>query len=89
MSDAATIIRGAMPDASDSMVEHIVWGRTCLPFGKVTARDLYRAASRVRRAADKGRMLCDLCDNLADGDRYTCARCKAALAALQSEGSDR
>lgn len=75
----AEIIRNAIPDAPDDLVEHIVWGRTPFPFAPLTAKDFYKAASRYRRASKKGKQLCDFCDRLAVR-RFRCEQCDDALA---------
>ena len=73
------IIRAAMPSASDADCEHVLWGRTPYPVGSVTARSLYLAASRYRRACANGIRLCDFCDNVAVGDEWACRHCLAAM----------
>lgn len=73
------IVRAAMPGASDSLCEHVLWGMTPFPFAEVTAKSLYRAASRYRRADDRGQRLCDWCHRLAMEGGYCCQRCEAAL----------
>lgn len=73
------VIRAAMPDASEAVVDYVLWGRTPFPMGKVSARDLYQAAARFRRACISGHQLCELCDRVA-ADGWICARCNAALA---------
>lgn len=75
-----SVVRAAIPGASDGLCEHVVWGRTAFPAKGVTAREIYRAASRLRRATDKGQSLCDTCDRKAAPGRWTCAYCSAALA---------
>jgi hypothetical protein len=84
----ADCVRAAIPDASDDLCNHIIWGRTPYPFMKLTARDFYKAASRWRRAAEHGIRLCDFCDRLAAGDSWTCNPCGDGLreAALKSIG---
>ena len=44
------VIKAAIPGADEFVCDHVLWGRTPFPMGKVTARSLYRAASRLRRA---------------------------------------
>lgn len=73
------IVRAAIPDASESLCSHILWGRTPFPMGRVTARDLYRAASAFRRAKEHGFQLCDHCHNPAEPGKFECRRCRAAL----------
>ena len=75
-----SVVRVAIPGASDGLCDHVVWGRTAFPAKGVTAQDMYRAASRLRRATDKGERLCDTCDRKAELGRWTCAHCSAALA---------
>lgn len=84
----ADCIRAAIPDASDELCGHIIWGRTPYPFMKLTARDFYRAASRFKRAGDHGIRLCDFCDNVAI-DGWNCQPCNDALAHARSpQGSE-
>lgn len=72
------IVRGAIPGATAEMADSILWSRTCFPMGEVTARDLYRAASRCRRAHEHGLVMCEMCDRLAMNDTL-CSDCDAAL----------
>lgn len=74
----AQIVRNAIPGADDATCEHVLWGRTCFPMGRVTARDIYRAASRLVRANRSGIVLCDFCDR-PSVDKWTCAECAKAL----------
>jgi len=76
----ADFIRAAIPDATDDLVEHIVWGRTPFPFTKLAARDFYRAASGFKRAEAKGIRLCDHCKNIAV-DGWCCQKCLDVLSA--------
>jgi hypothetical protein len=73
------VIRAAMPGADDATCEHVFWGMTPYPVGRVTAQSLYRAASRLRRAGANNRRFCDWCHNLAQPGRWTCKSCDAAL----------
>lgn len=74
------IIRAAMPEATDADCEHVLWGMTPFPAGAVSARTLYRAASRARRASQNGILLCDWCDNKRSEGRGTlCESCWRAL----------
>jgi RNase P subunit RPR2 len=76
----AEVIRGAIPLAPDELCEHILWSRTPYPMGRVTAQDLYRAASTFRRAADHNIELCDFCDQaVVPSNRFICERCDKAL----------
>lgn len=75
----AEIIRAAIPGATDSDVEHVLWGRTPFPFAPLTARSLYRAASRFRRATAHGISLCDFCDRIAQPGDWVCSSCRDAL----------
>ena len=75
----AQIIRAAIPAADEGLVDHIMWARTPFPCGRVTAQSIYRAASRWRRAGERGVELCEMCDRLAASGSYTCAVCTAAL----------
>ncbi len=80
MTTALEIVRAAIPDVKEWQAEHILWGRTPYPVGRVTPRDLYRAASRLRRAKEHGLVLCDHCDNVVVvPGHYCCAACTTAL----------
>jgi len=77
--DIRTIIRAAIPDATDEVCEWILWERTPFPVGAISARSVYRAAARVRRAAAGKKRLCELCDRLAEPGKWICHRCKDAI----------
>lgn len=79
MTTDLEICRAAKPGADEGWCDHILWGRTPFPLGRVTAQDLYRAASRQARAERNGRVLCDFCDAIAAPGAYTCSACDAAL----------
>lgn len=81
----AQCIRAAVPDADDAFCDHILWGRTPFPMGKITARDLYKAANRLDRANKKGVRLCELCDNIAV-DEFNCKACNDALSLTRPVG---
>ena len=68
------IIKAAIPDASDDLIDHIIWDRTAYPFERMTPRLLYRAASRWRRASEGGKQLCEMCDRIAV-TRFMCGPC--------------
>lgn len=72
------ILLKAMPNATDNQIFHIIWSRTSYPFGKVSARDLVKAAYRYQRAFNNGLMLCDHCDRLAT-KFCMCDVCRTAL----------
>lgn len=74
----ADFIRAAIPTASDSLCDHIMWGRTPYPFTRLGARDFYKAASRYHRAAMNGIRLCDFCDKPAV-DGWNCQSCLDGL----------
>ena len=74
----AEVIRAAIPDADEALVEHILWGRTPFPCGPVSALDIYRAASRFARAKRNGLELCDCCDRLVIKN-HLCASCRDGL----------
>lgn len=75
----AQIIKAAIPNADESLIEHILWGRTPFPMGKVTERSLYKAASGYRRACANHIRLCDFCEHPAMPDKWACERCDKAL----------
>lgn len=86
------IVRAAIPGASDALCVYVLWERTPFPAGRVTAQSIYRAASRVKRAHERKRVLCDFCDNLATDGAHLCHRCKTALssnAMLRGRGQNR
>lgn len=74
------IIRAVIPEADEELASYIVWERTPYPFGKVTAKTLYKTASRLKRAADHNIELCDYCDNMLQlSDKGTCKKCTKSL----------
>jgi len=79
MTTVAEIVRAAVPSADADYVDFIMWARTPYPCGKVTPRDIYKAASGHRRAFEHGLRLCDHCDHLAMPDQWECAECAAIL----------
>lgn len=82
------IIRAAIPGASDATVDHVLWGRTPYPFKPLTARDIYRAASRCRRAGEHGLTLCDHCNRIAETGKWECKGCREGLESLNTDSSD-
>lgn len=78
------VIRAAIPDADENLCEHVIWGRTPYPCRALSAKDIYRAAHRLKRATDAGRRLCDWCDRLAVQGSI-CNTCRSAL--RSNEGS--
>lgn len=83
--NAKEIIGNAMGKSpSNEVVDHIVWGRTPFPFKEITAKHLYKAAHRFKRANDNNIILCDFCDNKAVID-YTCKKCRKALDRAKAE----
>jgi hypothetical protein len=79
MTTIAEVVQAAIPDADDSVIDFILWERTPYPAGAITARSIYRAASRLRRASAHNLRLCDYCDHLAIAGKSMCARCATAL----------
>ena len=77
--DIATIIRAAIPDATDKDCEWILWERTPYPVGVITAQSVYKAASRIQRATARKKQLCEFCDRLAEQDKFTCHICDDAI----------
>jgi len=73
------IIQNAIPGANDDVCEFIMWARTPYPAGAVSAKSLYRAADRFRRANSNGLRLCDMCDRIAMPKRCVCKKCDDAL----------
>ncbi len=66
------IIKQAIPDADEALCEYILWGRTCFPAGTITAKSLYKAAARWRRANINFIQLCDFCDRPALAGEFEC-----------------
>jgi hypothetical protein len=87
MTTYADIIRAAIPGADPALCEHILWGRTPFPVGRVTARDLYRAASAWKRAAEHGIVLCEFCHRIARAGKFTCQKCEDAFSRGDWEGA--
>ena len=74
-----SIIRAAIPNATEHEIDFILWERTPYPVGVVTPKELYKAASRISRASKNRVRLCELCDNRAELGSYTCSSCSKAL----------
>lgn len=74
-----TIIQKAIPNATEEFCEWLIWERTAFPFKPLTARELYKTASRVKRAKESQIRLCDLCDRIAEPGEYLCCNCKEVL----------
>lgn len=79
MTTFAEVIKAAIPNADGDLCERILWERTPYPMGRVSAKSLYQAASRFKRANENKRRLCDCCHNQTENDKWTCAKCSAAL----------
>ena len=73
------VVRAAIPDATEEACLHVLWAHTPFPFRPVQARELFKAAHRLRRAADKGVRLCEFCERSVPAGTFTCERCAAAL----------
>ena len=76
--NAEDIIRAAIPDATDGLCDHVLWGRTPFPFGRLSVRDIYKAASSYRRANEHGLVLCDFCHRVVDSGNV-CQTCREGL----------
>ncbi len=79
MTTFAEAVQAAIPEADDELVDFVMWSRTAYPAITPTAREVYRAANRLRRATAAGRRLCDWCVRLADPPDYCCPSCAKAL----------
>lgn len=77
--DAVRIVKAAIPGADDALIDHIIWARTPYPFGEVTPRGLYKAASRFIRAHEHKLRLCEFCDRLVVTGGWTCKSCRDGL----------
>jgi hypothetical protein len=78
MYSIGDIIKTGFPDASDSDMDYIMWSRTSYPFELIEAKDIYKEASRVYRAKQKGNRLCDFCNAIARNNG-TCSKCNALM----------
>mgnify|MGYP001614447862 CR=1 FL=1 len=83
--NAQQIIRAAIPEADDALCEHILWGRTPFPCSAISARSLYLAAHRYKRASANKIHLCDFCDNIAAPNDTVCSECGSALGRVREE----
>ena len=83
MTTAAEIVRAAIPDATDATCEHVLWGMTPFPVGCVLPKQIFRAASRLRRAEANGVRLCEHCDQRAMPDEWYCRDCGAGFLAAR------
>jgi hypothetical protein len=72
------IIKAVIPGASEDECGLILWSYTAFPFF-LTAKSLYKAASRYKRAKAKGRVLCMCCPNEAEEGKHLCIKCKLSL----------
>ena len=79
MTTSSEIVRAAIPGASEAVCERVLWGMTPFPVGRVFPKQIFRAASRLRRAEASGIRLCDFCDQRAVPDEWVCEKCGAAL----------
>lgn len=86
--NALAVVRAAIPGADERLVEAILWERTPFPCGSVTARQLYVAAARYRRASAKGLRLCDLCDRFEDAGGL-CVQCWRVFAYRRGKTDER
>lgn len=82
-----SVVEAAIPGASAELCDHVLWTRTSFPAGAVSAPDVYKAASRMRRAQVNGLRLCEWCDRIASEGRWTCVGCQQALAKAVSGSS--
>lgn len=73
------IIKNAIPDATDELCERIILTRVPYPMGAMTAKSLWKAAYRHKRATEKGLRLCDLCDGIVAPGKSVCEKCDRAL----------
>lgn len=49
------VIRAAIPNADESICEHILWGRTAFPFIPLTAKDIYRCYDSLNKYSKQRR----------------------------------
>jgi hypothetical protein len=74
--NAFNVVRAAIPQAQEELVNYILWERTPFPVGSVSARDLYRAANRWERARKNGLTLCPFCNNKMEPEKFHCVSCQ-------------
>lgn len=70
------IVRAAIPEATSSVIDHILWGRTPYPCGAITPKSLYKAADSWARACRNNLYLCDLCHRVDEGSKGACDHCQ-------------
>lgn len=87
--ELVNVVMAAIPGADQDVAEHVLWSRTSYPAGSVSAREVFDAASRLRRATANGLRLCDFCDRVAREGRWTCVQCHQALTVNRRGGSSR
>ena len=73
--NALEVVRAAIPNADAALAHDILWSRTPFPIGRVSVRELYIAADRVRRAGEHKLRLCEFCDRKAEGQDTLCRIC--------------
>ena len=88
MTTMSRIIQAAIPSADETLCDHILWGQTPFPCGAISAQMLYKAASRVRRAAKNKIRLCDHCSNKAQTGKWECSRCNVMLQKMREQRND-
>lgn len=65
------------PAITDESANHILWERTCYPFGSV--KQVYKHASSAIRAHQNGICQCELCSNKVEQWGDICPSCGRAL----------
>jgi len=79
------IVLAAIPNADESVIDHVLWGRTPFPCGAITAKSLYKAAYQYKRAADSKIRLCDFCSRRAEPNKWLCGKCSRMLDGIRDE----
>ena len=85
MTTFLSVVQAAIPSADAELCDFILWERTPFPCGPVSARSLFKTASRFHRAEKNKIRLCDMCDNQANSDTDFCDKC--LLVALEQGDS--
>lgn len=79
MTTVASAVLAAIPDASEDVINYVVWERTPYPMGRISVRSVYKAASQLFRAGKNRRQLCTFCHNQSMPGEWECKKCRDAL----------
>lgn len=73
------VILTGFPNATESDMDEVLFGRTAYPFKAITVKELYRASNRLYRAEKNGRALCSFCDREVPVGHGACESCDLAI----------